>query len=106
MAEKINVHKNDNGVKLLFQITKDSLIEPLTNAKVSIKFVGKNTGNSFVRSAIITDENNAEAEYVLTSNDLSEVDVYATHVTTEYSNGTILTYDNPFLLLVKEKLVE
>lgn len=104
MATKINVHQFDNGIKLLFQIKKDSLIEPLTDAKVKIKFVGKNSGKAFERQATITDINNAEAEYILTSEDLSENEIYSTHVVTEYTNGTVLTYDNPFILIVREQL--
>ena len=41
MAERITLQQYDNGIKLLLTIRKDGVIEPLTNAKILIKFKNK-----------------------------------------------------------------
>ena len=43
MANKITVHQGDNGVKLLFTIKNNGLIEPLTDAKVTLTLKSNNT---------------------------------------------------------------
>lgn len=104
MANKITVHQGDNGVKLLFTIKNNGLIEPLTDAKVTLTLKSNKTKEEVQRKVTITDSNNAEAEYILTKEDTANVDIYMTHLTTEYQNGTSLTYDKPFVLIVKESI--
>lgn len=104
MAQKITLQQYDNGIKLLLTIKKDNLIEPLTGAKVLIKFRNKSTGYEFDRYATITDENGAECEYIFTEEDLSVVGSYITEVETTYANGTIISSYNPIILVVQQEV--
>lgn len=103
MAEKITLHQYDNGIKVILNITKDGLIEPLSGATVFLKFREKKSGYEFDRKAIITDENNAECEYTFTKEDLTNVGSYIVEVETHYNNGTVLSCKNPFILVVMEE---
>ena len=104
MAQKITLQQYDNGIKLLLTIKKDGVIEPLTNAKVMIKFKNKKDNYEFDRYATITDENNAECEYVFTEEDLSRPGNYITEVETTYGNGVVLSSYNPVIIIVQEEV--
>ena len=103
MAQKITLQQYDNGIKLLLTIKKDGLIEPLTNARVLIKFKNAENDYEFDRYATITDENNAECEYIFTEDDLSISGSYVTEVETTYSNNVVISSYNPFILIIQEE---
>ena len=103
MAERITLQQYDNGIKLLLTIRKDEVIEPLTNAKILIKFKNKKDNYEFDRYATVTDENNAECEYVFTEEDLSHPGSYVTEVETTYGNGVVISEYNPFIVVIQEE---
>lgn len=103
MAERITLQQYDNGIKILLTIKKDGVIEPLTNARVLIKFRNKKDNFEFDRYAKITDENNAECEYVFTEEDLSHPGSYVTEVETTYGNGVVISSYNPFIAVIQEE---
>ena len=103
MIKKITLQQYDNGIKLLLIIKKDGVIEPLTNAKILIKFRNKQDNFEFDRYATITDENNAECEYIFTEEDLSHPGAYVTEVETTYENGVVLSSYNPFVVVIQEE---
>ena len=82
---------------------KDGVIEPLTNAKILIKFKNKKDNYEFDRYATVTDENNAECEYVFTEEDLSHPGSYVTEVETTYGNGVVISEYNPFIVVIQEE---
>lgn len=104
MAKKITLEQHDNGIKLLLTIKKDNVIEPLTGAKVLLKFRDKNTGYEFDRYANITDANNGECEYVFTAEDLSKIGTYITEIETTYSNGVVLSSYNPLIVVIRAEI--
>lgn len=104
MAQKITLQQYDNGIKLLITIKKDGVTEPLTNAKVLIKFKNKSDNYEFDRYATITDENNAECEYVFTKEDLSHPGSYITEIETTYGNGVVISSYNPLILVVRQEV--
>lgn len=103
MAEKLTLQQYDNGIKLILTITKDNIVEPLTGARVLIKFREKTTGYEFDRYATITDANTGEVEYVFLEEDLSIIGTYLTEVETTYANGVVLSAKNPFILVVSKE---
>lgn len=104
MAERITLQQYDNGIKILLTIKKDGVIEPLNNAKVLIKFKNKKDNYEFDRYATITDENNAECEYVFTEEDLSHPGSYITEVETTYNNDVVISSYNPFIVTIQEEI--
>lgn len=101
----IKAIQNDNNIKLAFYITKDERVESLLGATVTLQFVDTKTGYTMKRDCVITDAQAAECIYVLTSTDLAIVGNYMTEMTVQYSNGTKLTKQNPFVLSVAKELV-
>jgi hypothetical protein len=104
-VDKIQVIQNDNNHKLIFTIKKDNRIESIFGAIVQLQFVNRENGHIMKRECTITDPDVAECMYILTSEDLSETGSYATEVTVIYSNGTRLTHQNPFTLVVIPEIV-
>lgn len=102
--KKIVLEQHDNGIKLLLTIKKDGVIEPLTNAKVLIKFRDKTTGYEFDRYATVTDANNGECEYIFTAEDLATVGTYITEIETTYSNGVVISSYNPLIVVVRQEV--
>ena len=102
-AKKITLEQFDNGIKLLLTIKKDGVIEPLTGAKVLLKFKNKLTGYEFDRYAVITDANNGECEYVFTEEDLSVIGTYVTEIETTYSNGVVISANNPLIVVIRKE---
>ena len=102
-AKKITLEQYDNGIKLLLTIKKDNVIEPLTGAKVLLKFKNKETGYEFDRYATITDANNGECEYVFTEKDLSVTGAYVTEIETTYSNGVVISSNNPLIVNIRKE---
>lgn len=104
MASRITLQQYDNGIKLILTIKKDGIVEPLTGAKVLLKFRDKNTGFEFDRYATITDEAAGECEYVFTEADLSSIGTYISEVETTYANGTVISSYNPIILVVQKEV--
>lgn len=105
-SQEIRVQQYDNGIKLFFYITKDGLVESLSGATVKFKMkeiTGKRTMN---RVCEITDSTLAECVYILKTDDLTIPGRYITEIQTEYSNGTILSQDNPLILVVTPEQIE
>lgn len=105
-SQEIRVQQYDNGIKLFFYITKDGLVEALTGATVKFKMkevTGKKTMN---RVCEITDAILAECRYTLTTEDLMVPGRYITEIQTEYANGTILSLDNPVIIVVTPEQIE
>lgn len=105
-SQEIRVQQYDNGIKLFFYITKDGLVESLTGATVKFKMkevTGKRTMN---RVCEITDAILAECLYTLKTEDLTIPGRYITEVQTEYANGTILSLDNPVIIVVTPEQIE
>ena len=74
----ITVGQYDNGNKLVFNLTKDNLVESISGATIKLKFKEKNKGYEMKRQCKINDSEMAEVEYVLTSEDtncMSSVDL-------------------------------
>jgi hypothetical protein len=101
----IKAIQNDNKMKLIFYITKEMRVESLLGATITLQFIDTKTGETMTRNCDITDAQGAECVYILTSNDLKNVGNYMTELTVEYSNGTKLTKQNPFVLSVAKELV-
>lgn len=104
MAIKITMQQYDNLPQIIFTIKTDGVAEPLIDAKVLVKFRNKATGFEFDKYATITDANNGECELIMTREDLSVVGSYITEVETTYSNGTVLSAYNPFILIVQQEV--
>ena len=105
-SQEIRVQQYDNGIKLFFYITKDGLVESLSGATVRFKLkevTGKKTMN---RVCEITDAALAECMYTLKTEDLIVPGRYITEIQTEYANGTILSLDNPIIIVVTPEQIE
>lgn len=100
MAERIKIQQHDNGIKLIFTIKKDGITETLQGANILFKMKHNTDGFSYIRNCTITDINGAECEYILTSEDLKIQGAYTTELEVRYMNGTILSTDNPIILVV------
>ena len=62
MAQKITLQQNDNGIKLLFTISKDKQVSDITNSKIIIKFANPSEGTEFWKEAKIVDAENGQAQ--------------------------------------------
>lgn len=100
MAVKARVSQFDNGIKLIFQIKKDGMIEDIQGAEIILKFKHTSEGRTITRNCTITDASAGECEYVLTTEDLTVAGGYISEVETRFSNGSILSLDNPITLIV------
>lgn len=106
MAQKITLQQNDNGIKLLFTISKDKQISDITNSKIRIKFANPSEGTEFWKEAKIVDAENGQAQCVLFKKDIARVGTYQTEVETTYPNGVRLSSKNPFLVTIVPEIFE
>lgn len=106
MASKISLHQNDNGIKLLFTITKDDEVSDITGAIVRVKFRNQATEEEFWKTAKVVDGENGQAQCVLFRKDLSGTGSFQTEVETTYPNGVRLTDKNPFTPIITEEIFE
>lgn len=100
MAQRITIQQYDNGVRLVFTIKKDGLIESLSGSKVTLLFSQKQRKLAFERECIIVDPITAECEYTLTDEDTEFAGSYVTKLVVEYPNGVKLQRDNPIILTI------
>ena len=101
----ITVGQYDNGNKLVFNLTKDNLVESISGATIKLKFKEKNKGYEIKRQCKINDSEMAEVEYVLTSEDTMIAGEYITEMEIHYANGTILSKYNPFYLIIEKEQI-
>lgn len=106
MAQKITLQQNDNGIKLLFTISKDKQVSDITNSKIRIKFANPSEGTEFWKEAKIVDAENGQAQCVLFKKDIVGVGTYQTEVETTYPNGVRLSSKNPFLVTIVPEIFE
>ena len=106
MAQKITLQQNDNGIKLLFTISKDKQVSDITNSKIRIKFANPSEGTEFWKEAKIVDAENGQAQCVLFKKDIAGMGTYQTEVETTYPNGVRLSSKNPFLVTVVPEIFE
>lgn len=106
MAQKITLQQNDNGIKLLFTISKDKQVSDITNSKIRIKFANPSEGTEFWKEAKIVDAENGQAQCVLFKKDIAGVGTYQTEVETTYPNGVRLSSKNPFLVTIVPEIFE
>lgn len=106
MAQKITLQQNDNGIKLLFTISKDKQVSDLTNSKIRIKFANLSEGTEFWKEAKIVDAENGQAQCVLFKKDIAGMGTYQTEVETTYPNGVRLSSKNPFLVTIVPEIFE
>ena len=106
MAQKITLQQNDNGIKLLFTISKDKQVSDITNSKIRIKFANSSEGTEFWKEAKIVDAENGEAQCVLFKKDIAGIGTYQTEVETTYPNGVRLSSKNPFLVTIVPEIFE
>lgn len=106
MAQKITLQQNDNGIKLLFTISKDKQVSDLTNSKIRIKFANPSEGTEFWKEAKIVDAENGQAQCVLFKKDIAGMGTYQTEVETTYPNGVRLSSKNPFLVTIIPEIFE
>lgn len=106
MAQKITLQQNDNGIKLLFTISKDKQVSDITNSKIRIKFVNPSEGTEFWKEAKIVDAENGQAQCVLFKKDIAGIGTYQTEVETTYPNGVRLSSKNPFLVTIVPEIFE
>lgn len=106
MAQKITLQQNDNGIKLLFTISKDKQVSDITNSKIRIKFVNPSEGTEFWKEAKIVDAENGQAQCVLFKKDIAGMGTYQTEVETTYPNGVRLSSKNPFLVTIIPEIFE
>lgn len=76
MAQKITLQQNDNGIKLLFTISKDKQVSDITNSKIRIKFANPSEGTEFWKEAKIVDAENGQAQCVLFKKDIAGMETY------------------------------
>jgi hypothetical protein len=103
---KVDLVRGDNNIKLIWNIKKDDRIESLLGATIKLQFIERNTNVVLKRECVITDASTAECMYVITQEDTSVVGSYLSEMEIEYSNGTILKYQNPIILIVRPEIVE
>lgn len=106
MAQKITLQQNDNGIKLLFTISKDKQVSDITNSKIRIKFANPSEGTEFWKEAKIVDAENGQAQCVLFKKDIAGMGTYQTEVETTYPNGVRLSNKNPFLVTIVSEIFE
>lgn len=106
MAQKITLQQNDNGIKLLFTISKDKQVSDITNSKIRIKFANPSEGTEFWKEAKIVDAENGQAQCVLFKKDIAGMGIYQTEVETTYPNGVRLSSKNPFLVTIVPEIFE
>lgn len=106
MAQKITLQQNDNGIKLLFTISKDKQISDITNSKIRIKFANPSERTEFWKEAKIVDAENGQAQCVLFKKDIVGIGTYQTEVETTYPNGVRLSSKNPFLVTIVPEIFE
>lgn len=106
MAQKITLQQNDNGIKLLFTISKDKQVSDITNSKIRIKFANPSKGTEFWKEAKIVDAENGQAQCVLFKKDIAGMGTYQTEVETTYPNGVRLSSKNPFLVTIVPEIFE
>lgn len=106
MAQKITLQQNDNGIKLLFTISKDKQVSDITNSKIRIKFANPSEGTEFWKEAKIVDAENGQAQCVLFKKDIAGMRTYQTEVETTYPNGVRLSSKNPFLVTIVPEIFE
>lgn len=106
MAQKITLQQNDNGIKLLFTISKDEIVSDITNSKIRIKFANPSEGTEFWKEAKIVDAENGQAQCVLFKKDIAGMGTYQTEVETTYPNGVRLSNKNPFLITITPEIFE
>lgn len=106
MAQKITLQQNDNGIKLLFTISKDKQVSNITNSKIRIKFANPSEGTEFWKEAKIVDAENGQAQCVLLKKDIAGMGTYQTEVETTYPNGLRLSSKNPFLVTIVPEIFE
>lgn len=106
MAQKITLQQNDNGIKLLFTISKDKQVSDITNSKIRIKFTNPSEGTEFWKEAKIVDAENGQAQCVLFKKDIAGMGTYQTEVETTYPNGVRLSNKNPFLVTIVPEIFE
>ena len=106
MAQKITLQQNDNGIKLLFTISKDKQVSDITNSKIRIKFANSSEGTEFWKEAKIVDAENGQAQGVLFKKDIAGIGTYQTEVETTYPNGVRLSSKNPFLVTIVPEIFE
>lgn len=104
-VSRIEVAQYDNGIRLVFNLTKDGLIESINGATIKLKFKEKNKGYEIKRECRINDTEMAEIEYVLTSEDTMIPGEYITEMEIHYANGTILSKYNPFYLIIEKEQI-
>lgn len=97
---RITISQYDNGIKIIMPITKDGMIEPLNGATVKFKMMNNNVGRTVEKIATITDATAGECEIVFTKEDTSMTGAYITEVETTFSNGTVLSCDNPMVIAI------
>ena len=106
MAQKITLQQNDNGIKLLFTISKDKQVSDITNSKIRIKFANPSEGTEFWKEAKIVDAENGQAQCVLFKKDIAGIGTHQTEVETTYPNGVRLSSKNPFLVTIVPEIFE
>lgn len=106
MAQKITLQQNDNGIKLLFTISKDKQVSDITNSKIRIKFANPSEGTEFWKEAKIVNTENGQAQCVLFKKDIAGMGTYQTEVETTYPNGVRLSSKNPFLVTIVPEIFE
>lgn len=106
MAQKITLQQNDNGIKLLFTISKDKQVSDIINSKIRIKFANPSEGTEFWKEAKIVDAENGQAQCVLFKKDIAGMGTYQTEVETTYPNGVRLSSKNPFLVTIVPEIFE
>lgn len=106
MTQKITLQQNDNGIKLLFTISKDKQVSDITNSKIRIKFANPSEGTEFWKEAKIVDAENGQAQCVLFKKDIVGIGTYQTEVETTYPNGVRLSSKNPFLVTIIPEIFE
>ena len=106
MVQKITLQQNDNGIKLLFTISKDKQVSDITNSKIRIKFANPSEGTEFWKEAKIVDAENGQAQCVLFKKNIAGMGTYQTEVETTYPNGVRLSSKNPFLVTIVPEIFE
>ncbi|MGL6175099.1 MAG: BppU family phage baseplate upper protein [Cellulosilyticaceae bacterium] len=95
----------DNGIKVLFTIRVDKIRADLNGAEVILKMQHRETGRKIIRNCSITDATMGECQYILTSEDLSEIGEISSELETRFSDGKILSEYDPILIRVKEEMI-
>ena len=100
MAQKVQIQQHDKGIKVFFNITIDTIVEPITGSTVYFKFQNKTTKTTFIRECEITDGELGECMYMFTEEDTQEVGAFQTELEINFENGVRLSVDNPITLTI------